>query len=108
MLRADWSTFLSLASLLHNTGRLEEAERVFQEGLNLDPNRTDLICGLVGVHSVYWVWFEVFPPPTGSDPVAGQPVGQGQDAAGRSLGSAPGLWVCLAGAGGAEPAGGNT
>jgi len=46
-LSPDPSTSLSLAGMLHNTGRLEAALQVFREGLGSSPNNTDLICGMV-------------------------------------------------------------
>lgn len=41
--------FISLATLLHNTGRLEEAGHTFRRALRHHPNSTDLICGMVCV-----------------------------------------------------------
>ena len=47
LLHPDPSAHFSLASMLHNMGRLTEAEQVFREGAELAPSRTDLACGLV-------------------------------------------------------------
>lgn len=49
--RGDPTTYLYLASMFHNTGRLKEARQAFQEGLNLAPQQADLLCGMVGVAS---------------------------------------------------------
>ena len=54
-MKEDPSTFLYLGSMLHNTGRLDDAQRAFKQGLNLDPHRTDLLCSLVCVLCVYCV-----------------------------------------------------
>ena len=46
-MKPEASVYSSLGGLFFNTGRIEEAKLAFKSGLELEPNRTDILCSYV-------------------------------------------------------------